>query len=99
MQRASFDAQRRLTQRLHALASGTEPHAQVLCNQRVAAGLLHRAARSHAHATQRRPRLRATPRHDAPFVEQTHVRLRLRLRMRLRARVQHRKRRHARRRL
>jgi hypothetical protein len=99
VQRAPLDAQRRLAQRLHALAPGAEPHAQVLSNERVAAGVLRRCSRSHAHAAQRCPRLRATMRRGpatrAKLVKQADMRLRLRVHLRTR----HRRRRRTRRKL
>ena len=93
MQCASFDAQRRLAQRLHAFVPSTEPHAQVLGNERVARGIRSRCPRSRAQLPPRSPRQRAAPRRGpttrAKLVKQAHMRLRLHVC--LHKRVRHRK--------
>ena len=93
VQRAAFDAQRRLAQRLHAFVPSTEPHAQVLGNERVARGFRSRAPRLRSQRSPRSPGQRGASRRcpttRAKLVKQAHMRLRLHVR--LHARVRHRK--------
>ena len=81
MQCASFDAERRLAQRLHALVPSSKPHAQVLSNQRVARGFCCRAPRPRVQRSLRSPRQRSVSRRGpttrAKLVKRAHVRLRL----------------------